>query len=155
MVARGEAAGRWGSVSVVDGAGGFLRCSAPAGRGGEGSGFWRWLGDGGGGPGRRRRGWKKGGCGELALWLCTFIDSRFRCLAADGSCGRLQCVVVPSSRRMVVRRLRRRLGGLGSAVDPIELLLGGLGCFVHFSGFLCNFVFLWGPVCKSAEPPNL
>jgi hypothetical protein len=53
-----------------------------------------------------------------------------------------------SSRRMAVRRLRHRLGALGTAVDLIVVLSGGLGCFSHFSGFPCFFVFLWGPDCK-------
>ena len=107
--------------------------SASACRGGEGSGLWRWCGDGAGGPGRRRRGWKLGGGGELAQRPCSFNETRFRCFAADGSCGLLQRVGVPSSQRTVVRRRRRRLGALGAAEDPIEFLSGGLGCFLHFS----------------------
>ena len=69
----------------------------------------------------------------MALWPCAFNESRFRRLAADGSCGRLQSVVVPSSRRMVVRRLRRRLGALGAAMGLIVFFLRGLGCSLHFS----------------------
>ena len=121
---------------------GFFAASASAGHGGAGSSGWRGFGAaGGGGPRRWRDGWKTGGRGESALWLCSFNESRFRRAAADGSCSRLQYVVASSSRQGVVRRLRRRLGALGEAVDPIVFFSGGLGCLVHFSGFLCNFVF--------------
>ena len=52
-------------------------------------------------------------------------------------------VVVPSSRRLAVRRLRRRLGVWGAAVvDPIAIPSGGLGWFLHFSGSFCSFLFL-------------
>ena len=108
--------------------------SALACRGGEGSGLWRWCGVGAGGLGRRRRGWKLGGGGKMALRPWSFIEVRFRCFAADGFCGLLQRVGVPSSQRTVVRRRRRRLGALGAAEDPIEFLHGGLGCFLHFYG---------------------
>ena len=54
-------------------------------------------------------------------------------LAAGGSCGRLQCVVVLSLRRCVVRRLRRRLGALGATMDLIVISPGSLGCSLHFA----------------------
>lgn len=129
---------------VAGGAGGSSGGSARAGRGGMESGLWRWCGFGAGGPGRRRRGWELGGGGELALRPCSFIDSRFRCSAADGSCGLLQRLEVPSSQRTVVRRRRWRLGDLGVAVDPIEFLPGGLGCFSHFSWVSCILLFSLG-----------
>ena len=85
----------------------FFGVSAPAGLGGEGSGICWSLGGAVGGPGRRCVGWKKGVAGERVLWPYPFIELRFRRTAADGSCGRLQQVVVPLLRRLVVRRRRR------------------------------------------------
>ena len=92
----------------------FFDGSAPAGRGGEGSDRLE-VGAGGGGPGRCGGGWKMGGGGGTVLWPCSFIETRFRRKAADGSCGLLQLVVVPSSRRLAVRRLLHRLGAWGAA----------------------------------------
>jgi hypothetical protein len=66
---------------------------APAGRGGEGSSFWRWVPGGAGGPERHGGGWKKGGGGRVALWPCSFSEFRFRRWAADGSCGCLQLLL--------------------------------------------------------------
>ena len=122
--------------------------SALAGRGGEGSGDWRWVGAVGGWPWRRRRGWKKGGSWVRVLWSFSFIASQFCRSAADGSCGRLQGVVVLASRRKVVRRRRRCLGSweLGDGSDCVLLRWLGVLCasfwvFVYFS-------FLSGPVCN-------
>ena len=63
--------------------------SAPTGRGGEGSDLLE-LGADGGGPGRCGGGWLMGGIGELVLWSSSFNETRFRCRAADDSCGLLQ-----------------------------------------------------------------
>ena len=91
-----------------------LSCDgAPTGRGGEGSACGRWLGAGSGGPGCGGSGWMLGGAGKMELWPCSFIETWFRRLAADGCCGSLQCVAAPSSRRRVVRCLRLQLGVLG------------------------------------------
>ena len=68
--------------------------SAPAGRGGEGSGVcWRRGGEGGG-PGRRAVGGKLGGAWEMLLWLCSFSESRLSRAAADDSCSFILLVVV-------------------------------------------------------------
>ena len=88
--------------------------SALAGRGGEGGGVCRSLGGVDGGPRRRCAGGKMGGAEEFVLWPWSFIEFRVRRGAADGSCGRLQGVVVLPPRRRVVRRLRRWLGVLGA-----------------------------------------
>ena len=72
---------------------------SPAGRGGEGSAVWSWLGDGGGGPCCGGGGWKLGGAGKLELWPYSFNETRFRRFAADGFCGFLQRVAASSSRR--------------------------------------------------------
>ena len=91
----------------------FFGVSALPGLGGEGSGVCRSFGVEDGGPGRRCVGGKMGEAGELVLWPCSFIISRFRRLAADGSCGRLQRVVASSPRWLEVRRRRRQLGFWG------------------------------------------
>ena len=79
---------RWSWVVISGG-------PAPAGRGGEGSSFWRWAPRaGGGGLGCRGGGWKKGGGERMVLWPCSFIETRFRRWAADGFCGCLRHVVV-------------------------------------------------------------
>ena len=113
-VARGEGGGCGRSVLVV----GlqvvfFFGDSAPAGLGGEGSGFCRSLGDAAGGPRRCCVGWKLGGVGERMPWPCSISDLLFRRSAADDSCGCLLHVVAPLRRRLVVRRRLRRLGFLG------------------------------------------
>ena len=105
----------------------FFVVFAPAGRGGVGSGDWRWFGSVVGWPRRRRRGWKKGGSWVRALWPFSFIVSQFRRSAADGYCGCLHEVVVLAFRRMVVRRRRRCLGFWGSSLGSDCDLLRWLG----------------------------
>ena len=58
---------------------------APAGRGGEGSSGWRWLGAGAGGSWRGGAGWLLDGGGKLLLWSSAFIEARFRRLRRTAS----------------------------------------------------------------------
>ena len=126
----------------------FFDALAPAGRGGEGSGVWRRAGVGGGRPGRNRVGWVVGGAGETALWPCAFIASRFRCEAADGSCGQLRHVEALLPRRLEVRRRRQSLGSwelvFGSDCFSFSLLrvlranFRVLLFFLFFGGLACN-----------------
>ena len=74
----------------------------------------------------------------VALGPCAFIATRCRRAAADEFCGHLQSVAVLSPRWFEVRRRRHRLSVLGAGEGLIEV---SPGCFVHFAGLVCNFVF--------------
>ena len=63
-----------GLLEVVD----LCVVLALAGRGGEGSSDWCWFGAGDGGSVCCQGGWKKGGRGKVALWLCSLSEIRFR-----------------------------------------------------------------------------
>jgi hypothetical protein len=127
----------------------FFGVSALAGRGGVGSSGWRQLGAGGGWPRRRLVGWKMGGAREVVLWPCAFIAFRFRCEAADGSCGHLQHVAVLLPRRIEVRRRRRSLGFLGAGFgsDCFSFSLLRVLC-ANFRVLFVSSLFFGGLACN-------
>ena len=84
-----------------------------------------------------------GEAGKTELWPCSFNETKFRRLAADGFCGFIQCVAAPSSRRRAVRRLRQQLGAWGAAWIQLRFLQVTRGALCKFLGPFVIFFFFW------------